>query len=315
MRITTTVKIIAIIQVFICLFLILNIFVKKNKQPSISSIDKNSIQKIESENLKYYYDYPSYGSSTWTPDFLNYTLINKYNNEGFNDTIDYDVHKNTATFRIITLGDSFTYGHYVKTNKNWPELLEKKLNEKKICKNIEKFEVINLGAPGYDPEYEVERYKNKGQKYNPDLIIWLLIDELRLMEKTQSIINKCYEKFGENYTVKQKESCDIASTDIMNINDILKLQKQNISKIYQFYNGKIFFIDYYQEKHKEIIEKKENIYHGNLLSEYLNKTKYKQNEVHFPDGHPNELGHKLIADIIYDKLFELNQISCESLQQ
>ena len=58
------------------------------------------------------------------------------------------IKKNKDTFRIITLGDSFTFGMYINTKDNWTELLEDKLNSDMGCKNISMFEVINLGVGG-----------------------------------------------------------------------------------------------------------------------------------------------------------------------
>ena len=37
--------------------------------------------------------------------------------------------------------------------------------------------MLNLGLYGYDIEYAVERFRVRGQKYDPDLIIWLIKDD------------------------------------------------------------------------------------------------------------------------------------------
>ena len=95
------------------------------------------------------------------------------NSDTFNERFDYEINKDDKTFRIITLGDSFTFGYIVDTKNNWTELLEDKLNQLH-CANFDKIEVINLGVVGYDIQYSVERFKLRGKKYNPDLVLWLL---------------------------------------------------------------------------------------------------------------------------------------------
>jgi len=74
------------------------------------------------------------------------------------------------------LGDSFTFGSSVKREKNYPATLTRLLNNGKICPANVSFEVINLGVYGYDLNYALERFKMRGLKYRPDLVIWLIND-------------------------------------------------------------------------------------------------------------------------------------------
>jgi hypothetical protein len=52
-----------------------------------------------------------------------------FNQDGLNERYDYNTTKPDGIFRIITLGDSFTFGHFVDTKDNWTERLEDLLNE------------------------------------------------------------------------------------------------------------------------------------------------------------------------------------------
>src|SRR3990170_4440073 len=52
---------------------------------------------------------------------------------------------------------------------------------------VKGIEVINFGVPMYDIEYTIERFLNRGMKYNPNLVIWFVngwnfneINELRI---------------------------------------------------------------------------------------------------------------------------------------
>ena len=53
-------------------------------------------------------------------------------------------HKDPNKFRIVTIGDSFTYGHQNIYQESYPYILEKILNNK----NKKEVEVVNLGASG-----------------------------------------------------------------------------------------------------------------------------------------------------------------------
>ena len=126
------------------------------------------------------------------PDWLGYNVSYSINADALNERIDYPVIKPANTFRIMSLGDSFTYGLFVNTYENYTERLEDYLGSR--CS--ERFEVINLGVPAYDVGYSAERFRLRGQKYMPDLVIWFmnpftfLIDADRKMELENEYLNK-----------------------------------------------------------------------------------------------------------------------------
>ena len=73
--------------------------------------------------------------------------------------------KEASEFRILFLGDSFTFGRYgVTIAQTFPKILEKKLN-------APHFRVINTGVPGYDTYQESLYLKNQGIKLTPDMVI------------------------------------------------------------------------------------------------------------------------------------------------
>ena len=76
--------------------------------------------------------------------------------------------KRQGVYRILVLGDSFTFGQGIKDlHDTYPKLLEQKLNQKS---NIT-FEVINAGKRGSETYEEFNFLNDKGIKYSPDLII------------------------------------------------------------------------------------------------------------------------------------------------
>lgn len=95
---------------------------------------------------------------------------------------EYGLEKSPGTFRIVVLGDSYTFGQGVKRDETFPKKLEKMLNSKN---GQIKFEVINLGFCGLNTVGELEMlaerginpitwqpdYKYRGLAYKPDLIL------------------------------------------------------------------------------------------------------------------------------------------------
>lgn len=72
-------------------------------------------------------------------------------------------------FRIIALGDSFTWGDGLADPKDtWPEALSRRLRELYPGKNIN---VINLGIRGFTTFNEYELFDRVGKNLDPDLVI------------------------------------------------------------------------------------------------------------------------------------------------
>lgn len=91
----------------------------------------------------------------------------KYNSDGLFDK-EYSFEKPIDTFRIITSGDSFTWGEGAKQEESYPKQLEKLLSGR--ISNIG-IEVINFGVPKYYTKNQKTIIKQKALNYHPDLII------------------------------------------------------------------------------------------------------------------------------------------------
>jgi len=140
---------------------------------SVSPMDRKNLLFPIDTPLAYYYEL---APNTKKEDDFSYMrrtgiVIHTINADGLNERKDYEINKPLRTYRIVTLGDSFTEGAFVETKDNYSKLLEDMLNANMHCNNYSQFEVINLGVAGYDMQYNLERFKRKGQKYSPDLVI------------------------------------------------------------------------------------------------------------------------------------------------
>lgn len=88
------------------------------------------------------------------------------NSQGLRNDKDFKLPKPANIFRILAVGDSFTYGPYVPNQLTYPEYLDNYLHEKNVNS-----EVINAGVSGYTLEDELSYVSEKGIKLEPDLII------------------------------------------------------------------------------------------------------------------------------------------------
>lgn len=88
------------------------------------------------------------------------------NSQGLRDH-EYSPEKASDTFRILTLGDSFTFGYGVETEETYAKVLEKLLNRRAELK----YEVLNGGVIGYNTFHELRYLKESGLALHPDLVV------------------------------------------------------------------------------------------------------------------------------------------------
>jgi lysophospholipase L1-like esterase len=81
---------------------------------------------------------------------------------------DWDIQKAPNGFRILALGDSFTFGQGVDENETYASLLREKLNGMYPEKTIE---VLNLGVQGYEAIDEMKLLEKVGPLLHPDLVL------------------------------------------------------------------------------------------------------------------------------------------------
>lgn len=280
---------------------------------SINTIDSKTIEKNPTSEFKYFYE-PKVNTiekvNEWGPNKGTYTI----NDDSLNERFNYSEKKEKNVFRIITLGDSYTYGLYVDTKDNWTEVLEDKLQGLNCDKKIE---VINLGVHGYDFAYEVERYRIRGIKYNPDLIVWFLKDPNRISESIYEIMQKNHDKLvKQGVNINSYEPWNLAWEEVLKTygeKGIYKHQLNALKKINKLYTGKILFI---VQKTESPVKPFPYMYE--LKNERTNTdiheiiSIYDKPQLHFPkDYHPNIEGHKAIAEDVFNYLTKNNLIPCK----
>jgi hypothetical protein len=108
-----------------------------------------------------FYDY-SYNRWRGKPHAEDYEF--NLNSQGFKD-VEFTVQKESETYRILGIGDSFTFG-VVPYPYNYLTLLEEQFNQ--AGKTVE---IINMGIPGLGPRDYLSILSNEGLALNPDRVL------------------------------------------------------------------------------------------------------------------------------------------------
>jgi lysophospholipase L1-like esterase len=221
------------------------------------------------------------------------------NSEGFRDK-EFSPNKSTNTVRILAMGDSYTYGWYVNLNETWPKKLENLLNEKS---NGTKYEVLNLGIPGYDIWNVANLFVKKTYKYDPDIILISFIDN-DVSPEQKICFNECINISSNKTQCKVVCHTEIMYEFIRNDTHIFEYVNKSFSLIRSKYGGEIYLIMFPlgRDSYERIVE--------NLAIKYDIKV-CKMHEIYknWPledlildkerDHHPNEFAYSLIAEEIY----------------
>lgn len=102
--------------------------------------------------------------------------------------------KPEGTYRILVLGDSFTFAAQVPADQAYPKLLQSRLNE---ADPDHRYEVINAGVGGYGPEQEEIYLETEGLQLEPDLVIVSFFTE---NDMTDHVDPNVYVEDGRLYT-------------------------------------------------------------------------------------------------------------------
>jgi lysophospholipase L1-like esterase len=125
----------------------------------------------------------------------------RINHAGFRDDLDYPWDKPAGTFRILVLGDSFTFAGKVALRETLVKVLEERLQRSDPSR---RYEALDLAVPGYNSEQEATALEEVGLRYQPDLVIvaFVLNDALpagqlvptkaRLPEPVRRVLKRSY---------------------------------------------------------------------------------------------------------------------------
>lgn len=292
----------------------------------VSPIKKESlIFSIDDPTVRHFYDLQPNKTIVDDTEWLTEPVQQNINQDGLNDRFNYSIEKPKDTYRIIALGDSFTYGDHVNTKDSWPEQLEDLLNNSAVCPTNQKYEVLNFGVKGYDIQYSAHRYELKGKKYNPDFIIWFVIDNdfTDINEFINPIENELFKQLKNDPRNNKYNPYDlpniIASQEMHKTYTDEEIQKYQDAVMKDFlnnYSKNLMFttFTFLAPQYKENLKRWSLLRNGIVFNDGIPNI-YTGGTVNvLPDGHPNAKGHQIIAQSIFEYLVKNNLISCESSQ-
>jgi len=228
----------------------------------------------------------------------------KTNNDGFRDNKDYEINKSPDIVRIIFLGDSYTFGWGVNIEDSWPKVVERLLNENSDNKT---YEVFNLGVPGYNTAQEVTLYKNKGLKYDPDMVLIHVFsndlsnfteEELEAKKYKQELNLKKLPEYEIERLVWEKKA-EILNRYLINMSLYWENIDNPLKELKEISGNKtVIILDI--ENPTDFSNKLETN-SKELGINYL-KIKVKYTKIHPLDHHPDKDTYKRIGESIYKEI-------------
>lgn len=282
-----------------------------------NSLKKGNLLFPKIDKLQYYYEPLPNIIDSDSPSWLAYKASYTINSEGLNERFEYDINKSPGIFRIVVLGDSFTFGLYVNTSDNYTEKLNDTLNESLHCQKIDKFEVLNLGESGYDILYSVERFALHGSKYNPDLVIWFVLDnDFEVVNELLKPLKKEREaKLGETKENNQERIWEMAYQEYSDKyrsnegqNKIIDMELAGLYRFTELYKGPLVIMTQtamplkYKKLVAEYVRTRPSTYYFADLDQVSTFEPY--------DSHPNVKGHTRIAEYLFKHLMANKVIDC-----
>lgn len=275
---------------------------------TVIPLEKKHFTFTSLENLKYFFepvantnDYWGESPSWETPH--NYRI----NSDTLREDINYPFEKPEKTYRLVTLGDSFAFGLYIDKSETFSKVLEKRLNDHPLCTKYTNYEVLNLGVPGYDIAYSVERFFRRGEKYRPDGIIWIVsyYDFIEVYE----LMKPFYDKYmaspvpeqKDRYLFNKERGMDARNEYLRtySIEDAISYQKKAIDKLLRSFSGKVIIATSLGDiKSKNVLQE----YEGQQKVTVIDDIDLMGEKGTFPDGHPNAEGNRIIADRLFGLL-------------
>ena len=258
------------------------------------------------------------------PDWLGYNASYSINRDSLNERMEYSIEKPDGVFRVVMLGDSFTYGLLVNTYENYTELLEDKLSGLQCAPRVG-FEVINLGVPAYDVGFSAERFRLRGHKYNPDLVVWFFNPftlEINA-DRRAELENKFQQLFdesniwgsapGQEVTYEPARMAWIESMKEMSREDRIALQAKYFDEFLQEYHGSLVIVaNQWETWSKQAQAVIENSLAGRPQTwVYTSLPDLSETDGLLKDKHPNVSGHQQIAAGIFSFLNDNNVLGCE----
>ena len=247
----------------------------------------------------------------------------RVNSNGFRDR-EYAIEKPAGVFRIAVLGDSIAWGHMLPLEATFAKQLEQALNSQLD----QQFEVLNFGVSGYSTQQEVELYRTRVKRFDPDLVIvcYCLNDFMASSVEAGALQRAYYDVFSKSYllehwqryfrgmahnTLGQEEQESQAHFDLRQQFRVLDDECPSKSLVVIFPNLADFDNYFLQYEHDRVRRATQYLDYEllDLLDVYRHHDADQLVVRHDDRTHPNALGNKLAAEAAMELLLQKQMLA------
>ena len=250
----------------------------------------------------------------------------------------YPPEKAPGVFRVIVVGDSFTFGEKMHFDDNFCKRLERMLN---LNERQQKVEVLNWGVSGYSSVQEAELVREAVSKFHPDLVvvqITLNDAELQPFRVTHHYQNKrgkvivtnplfnywqslgylvrriYYTRMHEEYITYHTAAFENPASWKLFTGAFQQMQRLTSDRgvpllavifpmMSHSFDDRYPFHPVHQKIGAALAEQK--ISYVDLFEDFRGKDPVRLQVEPGQDAHPNEIAHRIAADRIYTTLLNL----------
>lgn len=260
--------------------------------------------------------------------FINGKTI-EVNRWGMRDR-DYDLVKAPGTCRIAVIGTSHEMGYGVENSEIFDPLLEERLNREHAGKSWQRYEILNFAVNAYSPLSQVEVMHKKVSPFRPDVLFFFPHEEqigimTRLLAQTirkgiepeYDFIRQVIRESGVTATTAYAQAerrltpywprlTEWAYRDI-----VAECRRNNIHPVWIYIPG---VAHERTTKEEQILIRLAQESGFQVLSLPYLYTGHDPNKLVVApwDAHPNAIGHRMIADGLYPKIFEVEVLKLKS---
>lgn len=233
---------------------------------------------------------------------------------------EYELDKPAATYRMALLGGSHVMGSGVADNQTFDTLVEDRLNQ--IGGGYARYELLNFGVASYSPPQRLWILERKALHFNPDAVLYFAHNNdvnfavRHLAEMIQSGVDIPYPQLNE---IVRKSGINRETPQAVSEKNLTTYGTDILSWTYKYFvetsqeNGalpvwvllgspgvdppkeEIAFQKQVAEQAGFVILDASDVYQGRDAT-LLRVAEW--------DWHPNELGHRLIAEKLFELLYE-----------
>jgi lysophospholipase L1-like esterase len=277
------------------------------------------------ENVRFKF---GYSNAEWDYFDQDGCVLVQHNSRGFRDR-EFPLEKPAGELRVLALGDSFTYGQGVGQDDAWPQVLERAIASERGGS----VEVINAGfCSGHTPHYYAPWLAADGLAFQPDLVIvGLCLNDLSpfipMMAydpaavgaeepwlRGSALLGLLQRKLAQRrLAVERRDFADLVRADgaewertqagLLDMHQ--RLREKGIDFVVAIFPmlsqlGPSYSYGGLHEMVRAFCAER-GILCVDLLPRFLGRDEFAL-WVHASDQHPNDVGHRLMAEAIHDFL-------------